>query len=353
MAMSGRRDGLDDAFTTALRLARDLGSPDLEANVLNVYLGQVRLYQGVQGTDPLVGRLAELEPAIVDGDIALHAIHVRMLHATMCGRFDRMRGLARTMADLQERAHSNFWRFIRTNQEAMEAFYRGDLDTSEELAERCLELADALPEEDGAGTYGLRMFMIRREQDRLAVLAPMVRHVLSRPTADAIWTPGLALLLVETGSAEVLRPVRSTGFDLPVDAMWSTVMVLLIESMVALDDAEACSILTDRFSPMAGANVTMASGLLCFGRAERYLGMLALTQGDADAAEQFLGVALEADEAGGSTLWCNESRLWLSRARRAQGHVEEANAMLSVVAQQASGSGLRRLERIASAELRP
>lgn len=50
----------------------------------------------------------------------------------------------------------------------MEAFYRGDLEASEILADHCLELADQLPEEDGSGTYGLRMFLIRREQDRLA-----------------------------------------------------------------------------------------------------------------------------------------------------------------------------------------
>ncbi len=54
------------------------------------------------------------------------------------------------MAELQERSHSSFWEFIRANQEAMEAFYRGDLDASERLAEHCLELADALPEEDGS-----------------------------------------------------------------------------------------------------------------------------------------------------------------------------------------------------------
>ena len=128
-------------------------------------------------------------------------------------------------------------------------------------------------------------------------------------------------------------------------------MVLLIESMVALGDAESCSMLRDRFDRLAGTNVVMGSGLLCFGRAERYSGMLSLTMGELDAADEFLGVALEADSDGGSVLWSNESRLWLSRTRRAQGHAAEADAMLRVVAQQTREAGLLRLERLASSAL--
>ncbi len=71
--------------------------------------------------------------------------------------------------------------------------------------------------------------------------------------------------------------------------------------------------------------------------------------GDLDDAEQYLGVALEADDAGGSVLWRNESRLWLSRVRRAQGLGDEADAMLDAVEREAAAAGLRRLERLAVA----
>lgn len=351
LAMSGRRDEVGDAFAEARRLATAVGSPNVEANVLGVYLGQVMFYESVDGAEAMVERLAELEPLIDDGDVALHAIHDRILHATLTGRFAERRRLVETMAALQERSHSVFWAFIRANQEAMEAFYRGDLEASEALAQHCLELADQLPEEDGSGTFGLRMFLIRREQDRLAAVAPVVRHVLANADAGAIWTPGLGLLLVETGAheeaAEALAPVRATGFDLPLDAMWSTVMVLLIEAMVQLGDVEACTVLRSRFADQAGTNVTTGSGLMCFGRAERYLGMLSLVMGDLDAAERYLGIALEADDAGGSVLWRNESRLWLSRVRRAQGLAPEADAMLEAVVREAAAAGLRRLERLA------
>lgn len=348
LAMSGRLDEVEVVFARATALAAELGSPTVEASVLNVYLGHSVFQERGPEMQAMIDRLAELEPRIEDGDMALHAIHVRLLHATVMGRFDEQQDLARSMAALQERTSSRFWRSIRSNQEAMEALYRGDLEASERLAEHCLQLAD----EDGSGFYGLRMFMIRREQDRLATMAPLLRHVLARTDGGELWTPGLALLLVETGAeaeaVEVLAPAKAAAFDLPVDAMWSTVMVLLIESMVRLGDVEACAVLRQRFERLAGLNVVTGSGLLCFGRADRYLGMLSLAMGELDAAEEHLGSALEGDEAGGSVLWTNESRLWLSRVRRAQGHEAEADAMLDVVARQAAAAGLARLERLAA-----
>lgn len=46
--------------------------------------------------------------------------------------------------------------------------------------------------------------------------------------------------------------------------------------------------------------------------------------------------------------WANESRLWLSRVRRSQGHAVEADAVAQVVGHEASTAGLARL---AAAEL--
>ncbi|MEQ6901400.1 AAA family ATPase [Nocardioides sp. YIM 152588] len=351
LAMSGRPDEAEAAFAGALRLATEMGSPTLEANVLGVYLGHVVLHRGVEEARPMIERLAELERDILDGDIALHALHDRIMFGTLSGDFGAVRRLVATMATLQRRYRSTFWELVRANQEAMEAFYRGDLVESERLTEHCLTLADRLPDEDGSGTYGLRMFLIRREQDRLAILMPMIRTVLARTRGDSLWTPGLAWLLAETGAPEdaatVLADLRESGFELPRDAMWSTVMVFLVEAVVRTGDRDACRVLRERLDPLAGSNITTGSGQVCFGRADRYLGMLSLTLGELTVAEQQLGAALEGDADGGSVLFANDSRLWLSRVRRAQGHGAEADAMLRVVATEAESAGLVRLARVA------
>ncbi len=352
LAMSGRSREADAADADALALAA--GSPTMEANVLSVYLGHLVLHRGVDEGGPLIARLVELEPAIHDGDVALHALHDRIMFATLTGDVPEARRLVDVMAEQQRRWRSRFWQFVRTNQEAMEAFYLGDLAESERLAEHCRALADRLPDEDGTGVYGLRMFLIRREQDRLAVVAPVLRTVVARAGGDPLWTPGLAWLLAETGSIDearaALADLRATDFRVPHDAMWGTVMAMLTETVVLLGDQEACATLRDRLAGLAGTNVVTGSGQLCFGRGDRYLGMLSFTLGDLATAEEQLGTALEGDAAGGSVLWANESRLWLSRVRRAQGHAPEADAMVRVVAHEAAAAGLTRLTRLAAAE---
>ena len=354
-AMSGQTERADEEFSDAYPIVAALGSPLLEAGLLNVYLSQVRFFGGVgEETAALVKRVGELRPELTDGDTALHAIHVEGAYATLIGDFPEVHRLEAEGANMVEQTHSSFWEFIKRNQDAMHAFYRGDLVAAEELAEACLELADSLPEEDGSGTYGLRMFMIRREQDRLSTMAPLVRRVLSQSEAASLWAPGLALLLVETGDVDearhVFEEIKHESFDLPLDSIWSTIMVFMIETSVRLGDTSSSATLLQKFKPLAGTNVVTGSGLQCFGRAERYLGMLSLILGDFEAAEDYLGTALEADSAGGSSLWANESRLWLSRVRRAQGHPAEADAMLRVVAAEAAAAGHPRLERIAMSE---
>ncbi len=352
LAMSGRRREADAAYADALALAA--GSPTMEANVLSVYLGHLVLHRGVDEARPLIARLVELEPAITDGDVALHALHDRIMFATLTGDVGEARRLVEVMADQQRRWRSRFWQFVRTNQEAMEAFYLGDLTESERLAEHCLALADRLPDEDGTGVYGLRMFLIRREQDRLGIVAPVLRAVVARAGGDPLWTPGLAWLLAETGSLDeataTLADLRASDFRVPKDALWGTVMAMLTETVVRLDDRGACATLRDRVAGLAGTNVVTGSGQLCFGRGDRYLGMLSYALGDLTAAEEQLGSALEGDAAGGSVLWANESRLWLSRVRRAQGHGAEADAMVRVVGHEAAAAGLIRLARLAAAE---
>ncbi|MEZ5092840.1 AAA family ATPase [Nocardioides sp.] len=355
LAMSERQGEADDAFTEAIGLSTAMGSPTMEANVLSVYLGHVVLHRGVRDAGPMIARLAELEPEIDNGDVALHALHDRIMFATLTGDWPESRRLVQVMARQQERWRSSFWEFIRTNQEAMEAYYRGDLDGSERLANRCLTLAKRLPDEDATGTYGLRMFLVRREQDRLAAVAPMIRTVVAAAGGGDLWTPGLAWLLAETGSVEeaeeVLGDLRAAQFLLPLDSMWSTVMVFLIETMVRAGDRTSCALLRERFAHLEGTNVTTGAGQFCFGRADRYLGMLSLTLGELELAEQQLGAALEGDDAGGSVLWANDSRLWLSRVRRAQGYDAEADAMARVVLAEAQAHGLHRLARVAAAEL--
>ncbi len=351
LAMSGAASEAVELATAIMPRARDLDDEVIEAQLLNVLIGHLRLFTAPAAIQEAAARLAELQPHLDDLDVAIHAIEVRIVAAALAGQFDAFDRLQAEMNELLAYVRSGFWAYVGANHEAMMAFHRADLERCEELAEQCLDMAADLPGDDGTGAFGLRMFMIRREQDRLEALAPMIRQLVADNPADSFWTPGLALLLIETGdddrAAELLTDLAPHIADIPKDALWATVMVLLTETAVQLGDRVASALLREQLAPFAGDCLVGGAAQFCFGSTDRYLGMLSLVMGQLAEAEEQLAAALEADVAGGSALWSNESRLWLSRVRRAQGHTAEADAMADVVAEQAGAAGLSRLRRLA------
>jgi len=214
-----------------------------------------------------------------------------------------------------------------------------------------MDISEDLVDEDTSGTYGLLMFVIRREQDRLAPLVPVVSRLLDSNAADNFWAPGLALMLAEVGrdaeARELLAEFTSSGFHIAADALYTTVMALLIEVAVALGDTEACGLLARRFASQQGHLIVTGHGSLCLGAADRYLGMLQFVLGDFDAAANHLRSAIEMDESNGGLLWAGHARMWLARVRSAQGLDDEARYLAGQVADLAGVSGYAALGRAA------
>ena len=81
----------------------------------------------------------------------------------------------------------------------------GRLDEAEARAQRSHEWSRLLTGRDASGVYGIQMFSIRREQGRLAELAPVIRILAGEPTREGPWRPGLVSVLVELGMEEEAR----------------------------------------------------------------------------------------------------------------------------------------------------
>ncbi len=197
------------------------------------------------------------------------------------------------------------------------------------------------------------MFVIRREQDRLAPLAPFVRQLVRSEPDGSIWLPGLMLMLAEieetAEAARLLAEVRRGGFAVPSDAMWSTVMALLVEAAAVLGDRASAGLLADHLAAQSGTALVTGHGIVSFGSADRYLGMLALVVGDPELAERHLQVATAADTANGALLWAAHDRRLLADARERQGHPEDAARLRAVVERVAKEHGYSRLARLVRA----
>jgi tetratricopeptide (TPR) repeat protein len=182
---------------------------------------------------------------------------------------------------------------------AMRAILCGELAEAEGLAERALEAGFEISE-IAAGVYGVQMFTIRREQGRLAEVAPILRRFIDENPRDAAWRPGMALIASDLGFHDAARKafddLAAGGFAFPVDAKRTLTLSYLAEVCTRLGDVERAERLYDFLLPYRDLAVIAPVATVCCGSAARYLGMLAGTLGDWAAAEKHFSDALTMDE---------------------------------------------------------
>ena len=77
------------------------------------------------------------------------------------------------------------------------------------------------------------MFSIRREQGRLAEVAPVVKSLVDEKPDEKAWLPGFALIAADLGFDEPARRrlhgVAETGFEMPFDAKRSASLSYVAE----------------------------------------------------------------------------------------------------------------------------
>ena len=103
---------------------------------------------------------------------------------------------------MAERTAQPFMNHIAEHYGSAIALCDGDLAEAEAMAERSHEWGRLLTGRDASGTYGIQMFGIRREQGRLAELAPAVRILAGEAEREGPWRPGLVAVLAELGMEE-------------------------------------------------------------------------------------------------------------------------------------------------------
>src|SRR5438046_4011029 len=118
-------------------------------------------------------------------------------------------------------------------------------------------ISQLLQNENAAGSFGLQMFTLRREQGRLKELEPAVRYFVQQHSVAAAWRPGLALIYSELGRAEEARAefehlAQYDFADLPRDALWMACMTYLVDICTFLGDRNRAASLYQLLLPYAG-----------------------------------------------------------------------------------------------------
>ncbi len=259
-----------------------------------------------------LARSAELTlmcTAVGDRETLSHAAFFRALVSYLAGRPD---DLAEAVADVRRAAestgqpwHNYFAGCIAQGR----AFCEGDFEQAEQRAAAALQLGNAFEGEPTDGSYGVQMFMIRRETGGLDAVRP---HLTGRESFAGRWVPGLLALYTEL---EIVDGIRRTLRHLldghlaarVTDAQWPIELAFLAEGALAVGDRDAAGVLRPFLAAYEGRNIVGGQFVAMFGSADRYVARVAALLGDGDAAERHFTAALAMDRRMGSVVHTAET----------------------------------------------
>jgi DNA-binding CsgD family transcriptional regulator/tetratricopeptide (TPR) repeat protein len=332
----------------AIELARRLDDRSGLARVL------VRSYWA-RGTSPLEEILAmlsegkDLAEELEDAELRTEAMAWRVpTFVSMCD-LDSARVEVATLRQMAERTAQPFMHHVAEHYASAIALCDGHLAEAEAMAERSHEWGRLLTGRDATGTYGIQMFSIRREQGRLAELAPVIRILAGEAQREGPWRPGLIAVLVELGmevqARRELSHLAVEGIDGLRTSLWTATLAYLADACTALGDEAMAAIVYPELEPLAGANVMIGHLVSCYGAADRYLGMLAGTLGETQRAEEHFERALELNRRTEMPTWVAHTAYEYARFLHTQGGAgrTRAQALAGEAAALAERIGMREL----------
>ncbi len=332
----------------AIELARRLDDRSGLARVL------VRSYWA-RGTSPLEEILTmltegkDLAEELEDAELRTEAMAWRVpTFVSMCDLVSA-RAEVRVLRQMAERTAQPFMHHVAEHYASAIALCDGQLAEAEAMAERSHEWGRLLTGRDATGTYGIQMFSIRREQGRLAELAPVIRILAGDAEREGPWRPGLIAVLVELGmeaqARRELSRLAAGGIDGLRTSLWAATLAYLTDACTALGDEAVAATVYPELAPLAGANVTIGHLVSCYGAADRYLGMLAATLGETERAEEHFERALELNRRMEMPTWVAHTAYEYARFLNTRGGAgrTRAQTLASEAAALAERIGMRAL----------
>ena len=152
------------------------------------------------------------------------------------------------------------------------------------------------------------MFSVRREQGRLAELAPVIRILAGegrtrRAVAARARRAARRARHGGGGEARARGASPPTGSTRSARRSGSPRSRTSTDACTALGDEATAALVYPELEPLAGANVMIGHLVSCYGAADRYLGMLAATLGESERAEEHFERALELNRRMGAATW--------------------------------------------------
>jgi class 3 adenylate cyclase/tetratricopeptide (TPR) repeat protein len=218
----------------------------------------------------------------------------------------------RMQQEIAQASRANFDKWLAANANAMRGIVQGTFGDAERSSLEAVNALSGLDVDFPLGIHGMQMFTIRREQGRLAEVAPLVKRFVRENPDNAVWRPGLMLIASDLGfEAQARRNfdmMAEADFALPLDGKRTVTLAYLAEVCVRLGDVRRASQIRELLLPYRDLAVVVPIHALCCGAAARYLGMLSTTMGDWPSAERYFEAALAIEEGMKAWPWLAHTR---------------------------------------------
>jgi tetratricopeptide (TPR) repeat protein len=312
----------------AIAMARRIGDPGALIESLRTRLNLDREPGGIADRVRLIDEMLPLAQQIDDKyllmELSAYRAYDLVALGDTVGRDRDLEALRQNSVDVAE----PFYEYMYETMAVAPAIDAGEFGKAEQMAMAAFETGQQLGVDNNQGVMGVQMFTIRREQGRLAEIAPIVQHFVSERGSGAAWRPGLALIYADLGQLDKARTefeqLSGDGFgSIPRDSLWQTSLVYLAETCCALDDCDQAETLYDLLVPYRKLAVVVGSASVCLGASSRYLGQLAAALGRWDDADAHFRHALELDARTSSPVWLAHSRFQYSRMLSQRGRPED------------------------------
>lgn len=300
---------LDEAVDMARRLGDPGGLVEAVRTRLRLNRDPARIHERIA----LIDEMLETAAAIDDKSLQMELHGFRVYDVVALGDsgswHDDLEAVRRFAEEIDEHFHIYNYRTMITARSIL----GGRFDEAEALAMKAFETGQKLGVDNIEGVMGIQMFTIRREQGRLAEVAPLVQHFVDEHGAGAAWRPGLSLIYADIGDLEQAElefdKLAADDFTgIPDDSLWQTCLTYLAEVCCALEDQARASKLYELLSPYAELTVVVGNASVCLGATSRFLGQLATTLGQLDDADAHFRSALELESKMDAAPWLAHTR---------------------------------------------
>jgi class 3 adenylate cyclase/DNA-binding CsgD family transcriptional regulator/tetratricopeptide (TPR) repeat protein len=344
----------------AVKVARHVGDPDALAFNLGVMFNFPSQPTETEEQLAYATEMLQFAREADSGELVIDAHSRRLQYLLELGHIPEADAEINAMMRLDETLRQPTYLTTTTGFRAMRALLEGDFAAAERLALQALTIGQRSPNAYTAGVFGVQIFTLRREQGCLQEVGPAVRHFVQQHGATSIWRPGLALIYSELGCKREARVAfehlaQHDFADLPYDSLWVGCMTYLAEVCAFLGDVSRAAPLYQLLLPYVGRAVVMGAGVVCYGAASRYLGLLATTMARWQAAARHFEEALAMNARMGARPWLAHTQHEYARmllARNQPGDREQAEALLDQALGAARKLGMHTLEERITGRLR-